>query len=196
MSKLSYRIQQSLDMINGVDKNRTVIMKLYMSINYFIKDLWYDYPHVWINNLKYIFKNLKFFWTHIINMRDWDSSYQLDLFCDSLEYLAKGLKNHGNHVNSMKYYKRCLFATRRLKKAYNAEVYNYKSYQKLVYCNPAYFTKEEAGLCRLVHNYGPRGEEYYTKMFKLINNKYTKIIEKEKKDAWIYLHKYFESYWD
>ena len=196
MSKLGYKIQQALDDVNGTYKNKSIIIKAYVSVVYFFKDIWYDYPSVWISNVKYIIRNFKLLYPHIVHMRDWDQSYQLNLFCDSLEYLAQGLKRHNNCVHSLRNSRRCLFAAKRLRSAYDDRTYLDKSYRRLTENNPIKFVKLKNGMSRMTHDYGTKGEEYYSKMFKLIHKRQDAIIKEEKKQAWLYLHKHFESFWD
>ncbi len=188
MGKLSYKIQRSLDSIN----EKVSISK---KIKYFFLDIWYDYPYIWYNQLTCIFTNFKFFLPHIIHMRNWDNSYQITLFCDSLNYLAEGLKN-GHHLNAEKQYKRCLFASAQLYRAYDAHVINDKSYQKLSKNNPIKFVTLKSGHSLMTHDYGIRGEEYYSKMFKLIHKRQEKVIEQNKKEAWEYINKHIESFWE
>lgn len=195
MSKLSYKIQQALDEVDGTHKNRPLIVKVYLAVTYYIKDLWYDYPYVLWCNLLALIKNFKFFWPHMKNMRDFSYNYQITLFCDSLEYLAKGLKRANHCVSSEKNYRRCLFAARQLRNAYNEGGVS-KSYQRLSEANPIKWVPLENGMVQMCHDYSPRGEEYYIKMFKLIVKKEAEISKARKQDAWDYLNKHIESFWD
>ncbi len=194
MSKLGYKIQQALDEV-GTYGTKPTLWQYIKATKYFFMDLYYDYPYVWKCNVKYMWKNLKFFMPHIIHMRDWDQSYQIELFCDGLEYLAKGLKSNVHHINSGKYSKRCLFASARLRKAYSANACDDKSYLALSKANPIKFVSLGNGCSQMIHDYGPRGKEYYSKMFKLIHERQEKVIGLEKKEAWLYIHKYIEHWW-
>ncbi len=145
--------------------------------------------------LRYIYKNIKFFMPHIIKMRDWDSSYQIELFADSLEYLAKGLKRHNHLVNSIKYYRRCMTAAGQLRRAYNFESYRDKSYRQLSDNNPIRFIRC-GGYSQMTHDYSAKGKEYYEKMYKLINKRLTKKEKEAKQEAWAYIAKHIECFWD
>jgi hypothetical protein len=199
MDKLSYKIKQAVEeheIITGQKKKPRLLTLFFRAIEYFLKDLWYDYPYVWLCNLKYIIRNIKFFLPHIIHMRDWDQSYQINLFCDSLEYLAYGLKQSNNHIHSQRTYRRCLFAAKRLRAAYDDKSYNDKSYRRLSEINPIRFVKLNNGMSRMTHEYSKRGKEYYNRMLKLICKRKDAIIKEEKKQAWLYLNKYIESFWE
>lgn len=199
MSKLAYHLQQSIDEMDELTGKKTkpnLVVSYFRRTRDFIKDIYYDYPYRCIHNLISMYKNLRFFLPHIIGMRDFDYSYQLNLFCDSLEYLAQGLKRHDHCVLSERNYKRCLFATKRLRAAYNEESYNDKSYKALVKANPFKFVICANGLGnQLTHNYS-KGEEYYSKMYKIINKRLRKTEETEKKEAVAYLFKYIQHFWD
>lgn len=198
MSKLSYRTKQAIEEAEDMlsDKKPPFIIKWLRFVHYFIVNLWYDYPHVWISDVRYMIANFRLLWPHIKHMRDWDSSYQLNLFCDSLEYLAKGLKRHNHCTNSERYYRRCLFAAKRLRTAYNDKTYEDKSYVALTKANPVRLVKCANGIGhKLTHDYS-RSPEYYAKMFKIIRKRQEKVTADNKKEAWAYLNKHFESLWD
>ncbi len=192
MSKLSYKIQQAIDEIDGV--KYTGIPRLSRIVVCFVTDLWYDYPHVWIYNIQSMYRNLRFFMPHIKRMRNWDSSYQIALFCDSLAYLAEGLKN-GHCLNSEKKYRRCLFAGQRLRNAYDDHSYQDKSYARLAKRNPIKFVPCGNGMSEMTHNYGNK-KEYYEKMFALIHKRTEKVKKENKDAAWAYINKHIESFWD
>ncbi len=194
MSKLSYKIQQSIDEMDG--KSATGLAKLSQIVVYFVKDLWYDYPHVWLSHALYMYKNVKFFWPHIRDMRDWDSFYQINLFCDGLEYLAQGLKQHDHCVNSDRHYKRCLFAAKRLRAAYDDRAHEDKSYKRLSDKNPIKFVKCANGRGSIMTHDYHNTEEYYEKMFKLIHKRTEATMAAEKAASWAYINKHIQSWWD
>ena len=198
MSKFSYHIQQAIDEIEEVTGRApkpSNIKVLSRTIRYFVTDLYYDYPHKLYCNIKCLYRNVVFFWPHIRNYRDFDYRYSLDLFCDSLEHLAHGLKRWDNCLSSERNYKRCLFAAKQLRSAYADEGYNDKSYRSLSNLNPIKWTPLDNGMTQMGHDYSV-SEEYYTKMFKVITKR-TNNSEKEAKErAWAYVHKYIQTWWD
>ncbi len=199
MSRLSNSIEQSiyeLDVSTGKIKPNKGLKRLSSFMYYMITDLYYDYPHNWYCVVKHYIRNIKFFWPHIKGMKDFDSHYQLELFCDSLEYLARGLKRWDNCVGSDRNYKRCMTAAKQLRKAYADEGYNDKSYRALSKRNPIRFVSlgKNKG-STMTHDYA-KTEEYYTKMSKLINKRIQTTEEKAKKEAWAYIHKYIQQWWD
>ncbi len=199
MSRLSYKIKQALEEADEMchpDKKPSLIVKWSRFVRYFVTDLYYDYPYLWVSRVKSIHKNIKFFWPHIKHMRDWDSSYQIYLFCDSLEYLAQGLKNHDNCLHSLRHYRRCLFAAKRLRNAYDDKAHEDKSYQRLSMRNPIRFVKLSNGRgSQMTHDYG-NTEEYYTKMFKVIHKRTEASMKAEKEATWMYINKHIQSWWD
>ncbi len=196
MSKLSYTLQKAVDELDEVQKKTNVIIRYFRICTYCLKDLWYNYPHMWISKVNSILRNLEFFLPHILHMRDFDYSYQLNLFCDSLEHLARGLKRYNNGVLSERNYKRCLFAARRLRNAYEDNSYKDRSYASLSKNNPIRFDPLDNGMIQMGHDFSPKGEEYYNKMFKLIHKRVNKVQEAEKKEAVAYLFKYIQHFWD
>lgn len=198
MSKLSYRIQQSIDDIEeatGKAPKPSNIKVLLRTIRYFVTDLYYDYPHQLYRNIRNLYRNVVFFWPHIRNYRDFDYHYSLELFCDSLEHLAHGLKRWGNCLHSDRHYKRCLFAARQLRNAYADEGFKDKSYKALSKANPIKWIPLKNGMSQMTHDYN-KGEEYYTKMFKLINARTMKAEKEAKEKAWAYIHKHIQHWWD
>lgn len=198
MSTLGYKLKRILreaDEMTGKVPQEHLVVRGLRCVLYIVQELWYNHPYIWWNRMTYIWKNLKFFWPHIIKMRDFDSSYQLELFCDSLEYLARGLKSYNNCAGSERNYRRCLFAAKQLRKAYNYKGYMDKSYQALSTANPIRFEKLESGCSLLVHDYKTT-EEYYDKMWTVIHKRIDKTEAEAKKDAWAYINKHLNSWWD
>ncbi len=193
MSKIGYRLDQALDEAGSWGKKPTFTQRI-KAFKYFFIDLYYDYPHHYTYLIKTYYLNFKFFLPHIINMRNWDSSYQINLFCDSLEYLAEGLKN-GHCLHSKTQYRRCLFAAKQLRKAYADKSYNDKSYVALSKANPIRWVQLKNGNSQIVHDY-KKTEEHYTKMFKIIKKRTSATEEKAKTEAWAYINKHIESWWD
>ena len=197
MSKLSYSINRAIEELEEMEekKKSNAIVKVFRIAIYFFKDLWYDYPYVWLRNLNNIITNIKFFWPHISTYRDFDSSYSIDLFCDSLEHLSKGLKRHDHCVLSERNARRCLRAAKQLRKAYAYQSYHDKSYQSLAKNNPFKFNKLDNGYSTMTHEYSV-SEEYYTKMFEIVRKRTKNIEQDNKKEAWLYIHKHIQHWWD
>lgn len=144
---------------------------------------------------------------HFTTWADFSHCYTLELFCDSLEALAHGLKRWNHLVLSKRYYRRCLFAAKQLRAAYNYEEYNDVSYKALTDSVPFKLKKwtNNSGLQHtiMVHDYSKLGhvmkmspKEYYSKMFKVINKRCKGIRESKIANAWAYIHKHIESFWD
>ncbi len=198
MSRLSNSLEQSLydlEVMHGKIKPNKGIKRLSRFIYYLVTDFYYNYPHTWYCTIKHFIRNVKFFWPHVLTMKDFDSHYQIQLFCDSLEYLAKGLKRWDNCVGSDRNYKRCMTAAKQLRKAYADDSYNDKSYKALTRANPIRWIKLKSGCSQMTHDY-KKTEEYYTKMFKVINKRTSESEARSKKEAWEYINKYIQHFWD
>ncbi len=198
MSRISNSLEQALyelEESTGRKAKPGLIKRMSRTMYYFMTDLYYDYPHHWYYIAKHFCRNVKFFWPHILGMKDFDSSYQIDLFCDSLEYLARGLKRWDNCVGSDRNYKRCMTAAKQLRKAYADEGHNDKSYRYLSKKNPIRFVKLNNGHSQMTHDYS-KTEEYYTKMFKVINKRIADNEKKAKLEAWTYIYKYIQHWWE
>lgn len=198
MSKLSYHLQQSIDELEeakGKKPRPGVLRRWLRSARYFVTDLYYDYPHQIYCNIRNLYKNVVFFWPHVLKYRDFDYHYSLELFCDSLEHLAHGLKRWDNLKYSDRHYKRCLFAAKRLRQAYNRETWKDNSYRALTKKNPIKWIELDNGMSQMAHDYHT-SEEYYTKMFNLITKRTDKAEKDAKERAWAYLQKHIQSFWD
>lgn len=145
--------------------------------------------------VKYWYVNFKFFLPHIIKMRDWDSGYQIRLFASSLKYLANGIKQQGHLKQCDRIYKRCLIASELLTKAYNFEPWTDTSYRYQSDRNPIVFKPLDNGHTELTHEYAV-SKNYYSKMSKVINKRLNNQERNLKKDAWGYINKYIEYFWD
>lgn len=158
-------------------------------------DLWHAGPQYWWFLLTIWCKNTKFLFKHIINMRPWDSSFNIDLFVHSLEYTAHGLKN-GHSILSERLYRRCLTAAGLLDRAYHFEVYNDKSYMNWFKRNPRSFVKLDNSRYSQLVSTSKDPVEYSDNMYKIIHRRLDKQEKRMKKEAWEYLHKYIEHCWD
>ncbi len=198
MSRLSDSIQRSIDEMDEASGKKSKPGKLKRLSRYIyevVTDFWYDYPRALYCSIRNLYRNVVFFWPHILKYRDFDYHYSLDLFCDSLEHLAHGLKRWDNLKHSQRYYKRCLFASRQLRDAYDDGAWKDKSYQALSKANPIKWVPLKNGMTQMAHDYS-KGEEYYTKMFKLIHKRTDKAEKEAKERAWAYIQKHIQHFWD
>lgn len=198
MSKLSYHLEQAIEELEestGKKPKPNSIGVLLRTIRYFVTDLYYDYPHTLYCNIRNIYRNVVFFWPHILKYRDFDYHYSVELFCDSLEHLAHGLKRWDNCVGSDRNYRRCMTAAKQLRKAYADESSQDKSYMALAKVNPIKWIPLKGGMSQMAHDY-KKTEDYYSKMFKVINKRTQTSEAALKKEAWEYIHKYIQHWWD
>jgi len=118
-------------------------------------------------NLKSFLKNLPWMLKAAWEFRPWDSSYNIELFCKSLEVTAESIKNNANHVGADKTYRRCLIAAKQLRSAYTDSNFDDKSLEYLMKSNPTIFIKIGKGMTQVEREY-KISKDYYSKMFKLL----------------------------
>lgn len=142
---------------------------------------------------------------HLYSWADFDQVFSINLFVDALHNLGKGLLRWDNHTNALKCGRRCLAASAMLKKAYSFEAYNDKSYQNWSSRNKLWWKKlrgTKQGLSQMMTDHlkdnamGMDKEEYSSKMWKLIHERQKPVEAAMKKDAWDFIHKYIEHWWD
>lgn len=156
--------------------------------NNFITDSYYK--------VKCFLINLQWMIPAAWDFRPWDYTYNVQLFADSLEKTSECLID-GHCLHGKRYGRRCLYASKMLKKFYiDDEYYHYdKSYLNLQKNNPSDIEKFQNAGFKLTRKY-KISEDYYIKMFKVINNR-SKNKEKEQKEyVWKYINKYIHNWWE
>lgn len=139
---------------------------------------------------------------HLYSWADFDHSYSINLFIDALHNLGKGLKRWNNHVNADKCYKRCMAAAAMLKKAYNYHAWEDASYKNHMKRTAHRWGKFRKGLSQMHSDHlydnamGMPREEYETKMFHVIHKRQKREEEHMRQEAWAFIHKHIESWWD
>lgn len=134
---------------------------------------------------------------HLYTWADFDHHYTLELFCDSLENLGKGLIRWDNALHARRTGRRALRAASQLRTAY-ADKYclEDKSYTYWSKQNPIkWIPVGKLGMCQMSHDYAI-SEEYSEKMWKTIIKRCDKWEKQRKEEAWKYIHKHLESFWD
>lgn len=145
--------------------------------------------------VKCFYYNLKWMLPQAWKFRSWDYSFNIELFSTSLEQTGNTIINTGNSINSRKIGRRALFAAYRLRKAYEYSVVDDKSYMYLSRNNRVVFNRTSSGYSVLNRDY-KHSQEFYNKLYKVIDKRITKIEKSNKKEAWEYIHKYIEGWWD
>ena len=149
-------------------------------------------------------RNLEWMGKHLTAWADFDQAYTLDLFCDSLRHLGKGLLRWDNCVHSVRNGRRALFAAHLIDKAYNYESHLDKSYKSWSKRCPSRWVrlKSPKGCSQMVHDYpytnamGMDKEAYSHKMWKVIHDRQEKIERDMQDSAWKYLQQHIRSMWD
>ncbi len=150
--------------------------------------------HKWVYNAKNFAANLPFFIKWAWKWRSWDSSYAINLFSDALELVAKEMYKDKCHVNSMKYARRCSYAAKKLRSAYNDSDSVDVSYRYYAERNPVVFVKLPSGHSRMTHKWAI-SEEYGNKMFRTITKRTDDWNKARKQEAWQYIHKHISTWW-
>jgi hypothetical protein len=124
--------------------------------------------------------------------RSWDSEFTIEVLTTLLRTSAKVLRK-GCGVNSEKTYRRCMTAAGLLDKAYN-DFKRDKTISYLISKNKMYI--EKVGIFgRLKINY-IADKRIYDGMYSAALKRSNKEEAALKKEAWAYLHKHIESFWD
>ncbi len=157
-----------------------------------VKCRWYD--------VRYFIRNLPHFLKQAWVWRGFDHAYTIESFCENLELLAKGLASHGNCTLSERNYKRCLTAAAQLRKAYADDfIFTDKSYINWAKNNNIYFEKldeENPASLYIMKTARKYPLEYSQKMQHIIQKRQKKQDATRKKEAWAYIHKHIEMWWD
>lgn len=139
---------------------------------------------------------------HLIGWADFDHYFTIQLWIDSLERLGDGLIRWDNALHARRNGRRAKFAAHLLKRAYNWETYNDKSYENWINRHSNIFKSAGKGYTRLMHDYhydnamGMDRREYSNKMWKIITNRSDKCEQQAIDDAWAYIKKYLPMWWD
>jgi hypothetical protein len=145
---------------------------------------------------------------HLYRWADFDHSFSIELFAESLENLGRGLLRWDNCVDSEKNGRRALYAAALLRRAYDGHLFdiNDKSYDNWASKNQIgwkkYHHPKKKGLMQMTvtqtddNAMGMDRKEYSNKMYKIIYKRNKKIIDERKEFVWKYIHKYIEQWWD
>ncbi len=189
------RLTASLNAINGVRTpwHQRLIMRLDDLFHQGLEKInYYD--------LKAFVRNLPHFIKQAWHWRGFDSHYTIEAFCQNLEKLGSELKRWNNHTGAERNARRCKFAAHLLRKAY-AEDYltSSTSYKKWSENNAIYWEEITEGKHEGLYTMKFKrkySEEYSTKMFKLMYKQEQELTKQRKIEAWAYIHKYVEFWWD
>ena len=195
MSRLSRHIKRALKEISVEG------LTVYEVVYDFIADEWHSIlDKCMYYEVRAFLQNLPWFVRQAWGWRSWDSHYNIILFARSLEESARNIKKYGNHVNSEKCSRKCMFAAALLKQAYGENLcISDKSYRNWHARNPIKFLRipdgEHKGLSEMTHDYTDT-KEYSEKMWKVIHKRISKIEEDRKEFAWKFIHKNIQNWWD
>jgi len=87
--------------------------------DYFIRVKDNDFSTYGVSGVKDLIERIKFFGNQIKEFRCWDSSYNINMFAESLILTGKHIRDKGNTVNHVKQGRKCMAAGGMLKKAYS-----------------------------------------------------------------------------
>lgn len=144
-----------------------------------------DYPRRWANSIKAFIKNLVWMVPHAWNYRDWDYSGSIDLFVSALEQLAKGIDTD-IHVGGKKNARRCKRAARQLNDAYNKSSLDDREMKKWWDMHGA----DMKDWLRGVRD--PKVEAQWERIHKRLDEQ----TRQQKIEAWAFIHKHIERWWD
>ena len=157
-------------------------------------DLWEGSPiNTFYYNVKGFAKNLKTFLRFAWCWRPWDSQYTIDLLVELLKMQAKAMKNNDRHINTQKTVRRCYTAAGKLEKAYGRPMDRTLSY--LVRKNPSDFRPVSGNTYMFVQSY-TTNKRIYDGMYTAAETRARQEEAAAKTEAWQYLNKYIEHFWD
>ncbi len=184
MSRLSRVLHRQLKNLKGEAYIYTDSIQDWLDHNKFISSC-----RDWYYSLKAFFSNLPMFVRFAWRYRSWDYIYNVEVFVTLIENTGKTLRKHGNALNSEKYARRAFTAAGLLRKAY-LEGYNDKTLLYLNRKNP--YTLEGCSFKRTVKTEA----RIYEGMVKIAREREMRVEQEMKADAWVYIHKYLEYFWD
>lgn len=198
-----------MKIINTAQKAHRYAKRTFVDIRIEVElDKWDDF-----DSLKSrVVLNVPWMANHICQFGDYDYSYSVSLWIDSLIALGRGLLRWNNVVGSQRNGRRALIAAAMLKRAYFYENWEDKSYLNWssrskhvsipISEKGNVVLKKNAKYFQLttVHAFdnamGMDKEEYADKMWRIIHNRQKKTEAQMKIDAWAYLQKHLTSFWD
>ncbi len=140
-------------------------------------------------------QNLPFFLKAAWKFRTWDSSYNINLFADSLELTAKTLKG-GHALLAEKQYRRCMTASGLLRRAYDGRAIDDKSLHNWMKRNSLIWRKLDRSNLYEMDTESVDTKDYADKMWKIIQKRRDALEKSRKEEAWAYIHKWVEHFWD
>lgn len=136
----------------------------------------------------YLFLGLAWHW------RPWDSHYTIDVLVKLLKKQAKCLKENDNHVGAQRVSRRCYTAAGLLDKAYNRDID-----KTVLYCiekRKLEFRQLDNSDLYTLEDTGTFDRRIIKGMEKIATAREKKSEAEAKKEAWAYLCKYVEHFWD
>lgn len=194
MSKLNRVLSQSLAQLKGCKT------PLYKRIYYRVcegvdsmKDFLLYYE------IRQFFRNLPRALKNAWRWREYDYCYTIEELADNLERIGKAMRI-GHHTNSEQSYRKAVRAAWQLRKAYNYSCVEDTSYKAWNAANPISFEEiqygEDKGSYKVMTRHSRKGKDYSDKMWKVIHRRTEAIEKAKKKEAWEYIHKHIESFWE
>lgn len=146
-------------------------------------------------NVASFFRNIPFFLKMAWKFRSWDSTYNIELFAESLKLTANKIKKNNHTSDTKQVYRRTITMVGMLRKAYLENSVD-KTQLYLMNKNGYKFTKHSS--C----GYYSMDREYVTDK-RIYEGMYKASMEREKvaqaqkeKEVWAYIGKYIKYIWD
>ena len=121
-----------------------------------------------------------------------DYYYTLGVFCDNLRRMGDKIEKQGNSVLSKRTGRRAKIAANMLDRAYNGNKTTDKSLCNYL-TNHSNMIRDLRGTDIAESKYN---REYSDKLFKVIVKRLDESEKRRKEEAWAYLVKYIEHFWD
>lgn len=143
-------------------------------------------------NVRGFKNNLRLFIRLAWGWRPWDSHYTITVLVELLKAQAPCLKS-GLHVRRDQVYRRCMAAAGKLDKAYSKDMD--KTIVYLLQKNSWYTEPISDGMFSMKTKY-ITDKRIYDGMYEAARKRSEKEEQEAKKEAWEYLNKYIEHFWD
>jgi len=188
VSKLDHTLKGVSDDMNDIKP----------SFIYRLKDRWLHSRlrrvlETYYYNVENFLRNLPLFIKMAWRWRSWDYIYTINSLCAMLEQSAKMTRKNSHHQGAEKTYRRQLTAAGLIRKAYDDKTDATISY--LIKKNHHFFKRISPNLLELCQKEVtcPR---IYDGMYSVAQKRSSDAEQKRKDEAWFYLKKYLENFWD
>ena len=145
-----------------------------------------SYRPAWWYDTKCFLQNLSLFLRLAWKWRAWDYQHTVETLCELLKQQAKYIEKSGTSVGSKRVARRAYTAAGLLDRAYSGDVDT-----SLLYLLDIMYTERLNTSSKYLDN-----REFYNRLYETVNKRCKEEETRAKREAWEYLNKYIEHFWD